>query len=100
MAVEFYEDKSCKKKIEKIIDFGVVEVGNKKEISFYIKNDGIYSIHEFKLIVDYKEITIHGTPPVLQPNKPVEITIVWKPLLSRKEALKTEISAQGYYIVR
>lgn len=100
MGVKFYEDKTCTREL-KSLDFGIVEVGDIKEISFYILNDGIYSIHEFKLIIDSKEkLQTSVIPSVLQPNKPVKITITWSPSLKRKEPLKTEINAQGYYIVK
>lgn len=82
------------------LDFGIVEAGESKTVSYYLLNDTGTEVIDLEYKVSNKEITILSSPRELAKDKSGEIKLLWKSNLNVKAGLKATLDIKGSEIWR
>lgn len=88
------ENPNTKKEVLSV-DFGKVEVGTSKTLTFQLFNDGNSWVTDIKVTFSDPKVQILDLPTELSPYESRPFKLVWKPSMELKKALKgtLEISA-------
>ena len=93
--MKLYKSPDLKIEIFNILDFGIVDVGQEKDIVIYVKNDNGTLVTDLKFFVNNKEIAILSAPTELKKDEVDKIILKWKPTLEVKVGLKAELNISG-----
>lgn len=97
IGMKMFRDKELTKPIE-TIDFGMVEVGEIRDLTVFIHNDKktLLTDIEFKLIHPPSEtVKIVTSPTSIQPGKTESLSLRWQPSSKFKKALKVKLAILG-----
>lgn len=96
--MKMYNDESLK---EEIVDvqFGRVEVGEKKIVSAWLYNDSSAILEDVKVnleqIVSKEEVKILEQPKEMRPYAKAEVKFEWEPTLKIKAGLKIGVDIKA-----
>ena len=92
--MKLYKNKELTEEIT-ILDLGIVEAGEVKEYTFYIKNDTDAEVKKLNFSVENKEVSIVKSPEILPKKESAELKIKWSPSITLKQGLKAELKITG-----
>lgn len=94
--IKIYNDKSLTQEVDnKTLDFGIVTAGDKGEYTFYAHNDTRAELRNIVFSVEHKEVKIIAAPTAMAPGDIQELVMEWKPSVTLKEGLKTQLYIKG-----
>lgn len=95
--MKIYSDKERTQEV-KSVDFGIVEVGQTKDLIFYVYNNtqGVLKKLEFKF--GNTQVEVVSAPMEIAPESIEVLKIRWTPNLKLKEGLKTSLTVEGVEI--
>jgi hypothetical protein len=77
------------------LQLGVVKAGEVATYEFYISNDSDAKLQELVFKIDHPEVQIIEACKEILPNSVGKLVIEWRPQVTLKEGLKTQVSVQG-----
>jgi hypothetical protein len=92
--MKLFSDVGLKKEIT-ILDFGIVDAGESKTVSYYLYNDTGTKIVDLNLKVNNGEVYIADYPKDLEKNAVAEIKLTWKSSLNIKAGLKATLDIKA-----
>ena len=92
--MKLYKNKELTEEIS-VLDFGIVEAGESKIFTFYVKNDSDAELKNLSFSVDHKEVTMVESPKSLLKKESVELKVKWSPSITIKEGLKAKLIISG-----
>jgi len=93
--MQIFKDEKLKEEVN-LLDLGTAIAGQSKSYTFYIKNELNVKVEDLEFSIENKEIVINNAPKFLNPNESSSLVITWKPSLTVKKGLKTELRVRGY----
>jgi hypothetical protein len=92
--MRIYKDSQLKEEIKEL-DFGILEAGESKEYTFYVKNDTDAEVKKLNFSVENKEVSIVKSPEILPKKESAELKIKWSPSITLRQGLKAELKITG-----
>jgi hypothetical protein len=92
--MRIYKDSQLKEEIKEL-DFGILEAGESKEYTFYVKNDTDAEVKKLNFSVENKEVSIVKSPEILPKKEFAELKIKWSPSVTLRQGLKAELKISG-----
>lgn len=92
--MKIYKNKDLKEEIE-VLDLGIVEAGDKKSFTFYVKNDSNAYLRNMEFMVDHAEVKVLRAPREMFADSSDEIIVEWNPSVNLKEGLKAQLLIKG-----
>lgn len=77
------------------LQLGIVKAGDAATYEFFISNDSEAKLQELIFKIDHPEVEILEACKEILPNGIGKLVIVWRPQVTLKEGLKTQVSVQG-----
>jgi hypothetical protein len=99
--MKIYKDESITEEVVEL-DFGRVEVGEEKIVSYWLYNDSTAVIEQINInlekITSQEEVEILEYPKELRPFAKAEIKAKWSPSLKIKAGLKVKVKVSGLQV--
>lgn len=92
--MKIYKDKNLTEEITDL-DLGILEAGESKVYTYYIKNDSNAELKNLNFSVEHKEVKVIEAPKTLTTQASAELKIEWKASVTLKEGLKTPLKISG-----
>lgn len=84
-----------KEQIVDSVDFGVVEAGKKKTVTYTLKNETIADVVDLKIKATNREVEISDVPDKIDAKETTKIKFSWTPNRNVKKGLKTVVVISG-----
>lgn len=92
--MKIYKNKNLTEEVIEL-NLGIVEAGDSKIFTYYIKNDSDAELTNLNFSVDHKEVKVIEFPNILSKQTSAELKIEWKPSITLKEGLHTKLLISG-----
>lgn len=92
--MKIYKDRTLRTEVGGI-DFGVVEAGESKTITYFLLNDTGTRVINLEIAASNKEILVGEYPKNLDKGAVVELKLTWKSSLNVKAGLKAVLDIKG-----
>lgn len=112
--MRLYEDKNLLNPIEDVYSFGIVPVGEYKEVTLWVRNDcspkatGYLKNLEFTVIcldpqndavISSEKIEVVKAPTEMAPMEVAELVLKWEPNIDLEQGLKAKLEIIGQKII-
>ena len=77
------------------LDLGIVQAGELKVYELYIHNDTKAYVTDLHFNVNHKEVEIVKAPESLDPDQSGMLLVEWRPSITLKEGLSTQLQIEG-----
>jgi len=92
--MKIFSDKDLKSEVTEL-NLGIVEAGESKDFTFYVKNDSNAELKNLNFAIEHKEVTMLEFPKSLIKYASAELKIKWFPSVTLKEGLKAKLLISG-----
>jgi hypothetical protein len=88
--MKIFKDRDHKQEVSEL-DLGIVKAGDSKKYLFFLYNDTKANLVDVVVAINHKEVKIVESPKIIDAEKSGELVIEWKPSITLKEGLKTQL---------
>ncbi len=97
--MKIYSDFTKTKEVKGDLDLGVVQVGETKDIIFYVLNDSEATLVDLIFSIDNKEVKIVSAPKILLSRQTDKLVINYTPDISIEKKLNISLSIEGTKLI-
>ena len=112
--MKFFEDKAMENRIFDLIDFGIVPVGETKQVNLWVLNDDSPKVTgnlkdltfrvscldpETEKVIEDEEVDVLEAPEIMHKQEIAPLVLSWTPNVTLEQGLKAKLTISGQKVI-